>query len=123
MFRQHLLLSQILVIFRKLLKKRLKRVEEAIQVQVDKLQTRSIEQLGLFVAFFTFISIEFQIIKSFDIKQFAAFTAYFAGILLLFVVIVDLLLKEIIDWVRIKIAILTLLFLFGISLYFIPKLQ
>jgi tetrahydromethanopterin S-methyltransferase subunit B len=74
-----------------------RRVEEKIDKldrKIDDSKTRVIETLGIFVALFTFISVEFQALRSLqDTADIAGITLIFLGGLLLFVTVLDLILN------------------------------
>lgn len=55
------------------------------QDDIQKFQQSNIEVLAIFVAFFTFVSSEFALIKQFDFSQFLTVTPLIAAILLFFV--------------------------------------
>ena len=59
-------------------------IKEEFRKEIDGARIRYTGVLGAFVAFFTFISIEFQLITSFNYQSFFFFSIFFAGILILF---------------------------------------
>lgn len=87
---------------------------ESLKDQIKDLKEsriRYIEILGLFVALFTFVSIEFQLAKNFDFSQFLFFSPLFAGLLTLFVFVLHVTIHEKIN-LRTTILILLLILVF-----------
>ncbi len=103
-------------------------IKEAIRIQLEpkiaelddkvkEVQSNTIQQLGIFVAFFTFVSIEFKLAQNFEVKQFLTFTPLFAALLLLFVLAIHVFLRETVDWLRVKFAALLILIMLVIAFY------
>lgn len=59
-------------------------IKKDIQKEVKEIQVRYTEILAVFVALFTFVSIEFQLIKTFNYIEFIFFSSFFAGLLIFF---------------------------------------
>lgn len=95
-----------------------------LENKINEAQSNTIQQLGIFVAFFTFISIEFQLGKSgFDFNKFWSFTAYFAGVLLTFILVMHIILNRILEWGRIIAAVILVVFLVSLSILFLQNLH
>lgn len=103
---------------------KLKEDIDKLRERVDKFderlvesQSRNIEILALFVALFTFVSIEFQLAKSFDFSQFLFFSPLFAALLIFFVLALHVTVN---DRVNLKsvIFILFLILIFITSAFF-----
>ena len=90
-------------------------VGSEINKRIEQLQVKNIEQLAIFVAFFTFVSIEFQLGKNSDITDFIVFTSMFGGLLLGFIFVLHLILQEKIDWTKTLLIALFILILFVIA--------
>ena len=67
-----------------------KEVRKEVREEANKVLTRTVELLAIFVAFFTFVSIEFQLAKQFNYLQFLHFSLFFGGILMGFILLLDL---------------------------------
>jgi len=84
-----------------------KLIKEELQVKINQLQARNIEILGVFVALFTFISIEFQLARNFDFN-FILFSVFFAGLLIFFVLTLHIILHKEINCLIFLFALLAL---------------
>lgn len=73
-----------------------KETEEKLNNKIDDSKLKTIETLGIFVALFTFVSIEFQVFRMFDDPQsVAGLTLILLGSLLTFITVLDSVLSKI----------------------------
>lgn len=68
--------------------------QKDLDAKLERSQSTNIEILGLFVALFTFVSIEFQLVRTFDYFEFLGISLLFAGLLLLFVLILHTMISK-----------------------------
>lgn len=97
-----------------------------LEKNVESAKTTNIEILALFVAFFTFVSIEFQLAKNFSFSQFLFFSPFFAGLLSFFTFILHITIQDKINLKNtIIIFILILMFCFVgfLSNVFLVKIE
>jgi hypothetical protein len=90
----------------------------AVEGKLDDSKTQLIETLGLFVALFTFISVEFSLFK--EIKVFSAvisLTLVVAGLLLFFVMLLHLMLKLEKNWTSLLVYMLLTIVMGGLIYY------
>lgn len=82
--------------------------------KLEEIRISNVEILGLFVALFTFISIEFQMAKNVDFGQFIVFSPFYAGLLAFFVFVLHITIHDKINWrTTIFIFLLILIFFAG----------
>lgn len=80
-----------------LLKKELAEIndrQKQLDAKLERSQSTSVEILGLFVALFTFVSIEFQLTRTFDYFEFLGISLLFAGLLSFFVLILHTIISK-----------------------------
>jgi hypothetical protein len=66
-----------------------------VEDKIDENRTKLVETLGLFIALFTFISVEFSIFQRITtISQVLSLTFILAGLLILFVLVLDLVMRS-----------------------------
>lgn len=70
--------------------KRLNEKEKEVERKIEQSQFKYVEMLGIFVAVFSFVSIEFQIIRAFTYwQEISAFTLILLGSLILFAALIN----------------------------------
>lgn len=75
-------------------KKTVKDVEDRLDRKIDDSRTKTIETLGIFVALFTFVSLQFQAFSMLNSFQaIGAVTLIILGALILFIIVLDLVVK------------------------------
>lgn len=112
---------------KKQFKKDIEEIHDEFAKKVEKLENKTedsklsiIETLGIFVALFTFVSVEFQIFRSFTSwKSGASLSLIILGALLLFIVTMDLVLhKKMLEKLTLVILVLaSISIIFGIVLF------
>lgn len=83
-------------------KKDLQQVKDLL----EKSKVTNVEVLAIFVAFFTFISLEFQLIRGLNYIDFMFLSTFFSGVLILFALVIHTLLHN--EW-GLKVTIFTTL--------------
>jgi hypothetical protein len=65
-----------------------------LEAGLEKTKQANIEILAVFTALFTFVSIEFQLIRKFDYLQFLYFSIFFGGLLVGFTFILSFIIQK-----------------------------
>ncbi len=101
-------------------KSALNEVESNIKKDITDNQIKNTETLAIFVALFTFVSIEFQIFRSFTSWQSAAsLSLILLGSLTFFVILIDLLFKK--RTIYSVLFLIVPLFLIGLGIYYFQE--